>query len=360
MRVAGGVPMKPLALVLLLLAAGCAMEDATRQPDPGNLEISVGRCPDYPTPCSRGIVLLNIEDRSVSVVDLPAGKEAARIPLPTGAWLTGLAVDDGGDRAFVVTADGQVFAIDLEALEMTRVFEDQRLYFSAAAWDAPRRRLLLAVGEKGQRRKEPPEQESIHALVEGRLVKLVSPPIGPQLMLARGDRLWCAGLAHCVLGAGIRASGLGVVDLATDTLLRHELFPEGGASDLALGPAGRLWAVNDDMGQLLGFTPDLDEGPVRNLFDFWVDESFEYPGQVEVDATRVLVSTTSSERVVVYERRDTFLSDHPVREYRLEDLGPLLGMCLLEDGRVAVTVMEKNAVIILNRRDAHPFTGFAR
>ncbi|MHC4860413.1 MAG: SMP-30/gluconolactonase/LRE family protein [Planctomycetota bacterium] len=351
--------MKLFAIAALLVMLACAGEPPAPPHDTGVREIAVGDTPDYPVVCSRGIVLLNTSERSVSVVDLEAGVEAARIPLPTEGWVTDLAVDDSGDRAFVPTNDGKVFEIDLAGLVAKTLFDDERLYFWAAAWDAPRRRLLLSVGRMGQRKKEPREQETIHALVDGRLTKLVSPPVGPQVMRVRGDRLWCAGLAHCVLGFGERAGGVGVVDLATDTLLRHELLPVGDANDLAIGPGGRIWAA-DESGRLLGFGPDLGEAVVRNLFDFWGDERCELANNVEVDETRVLVAMSSSDRIFEYERRDGFLSDRPVREYDLTDVGPLTGMCLLPDGRLAATIQERNVVRLIRREDARPFTGFRK
>lgn len=349
--------MRPIAIAALLVVLACAEEPPAPPPDTGVREIAVGEDPCSPTVCSRGIVLWNSSERSVSVVDLEADVEAARIPLPTEGWVLDLAVDDGGDRAFVPTNDGKVFEIDLAGLEAKTLFDDERLYFRTAEWDAPRRRLLLSVGRLGQRKKEPPEQESIHALVDGRLTKLISPPVGPLVMRARGDRLWCAGLAHCVLGAGERAGGVGVVDLATDTLLRHELLPVGDAGDLAIGPGGRLWAA-DESGRLLGFAPDLGEAVVRNLFDFWEDERCELANNVEVDESRVLVAMSGSDRIFEYERRDGFLSDRPVREYDLTGIGVVTGMCLLPDGRLAATVMERNVVRLFRREDARPFTGF--
>jgi hypothetical protein len=293
-------------------------------------------------PDGHTLLCTNLGDHTLSVIDLRSRRETARIRLtvttedsegrPTYGYISGLAVDDETGRVWAVSTKGQIFLVDLSARSSKTLFQDPAHRFSSAAWDTRRHRLLVAA-----------EERTIYAYAGGELTHLFDTAL-PAIMLRReGARL-------CCVSCDLNESAVGLLDLATGEFVFEHILETGIATDVATGPAGRIWVADAGERRLLELSPRGAILVVRNT-DRWLHV-------VDTDGSRVLVAQcgTPPTPILEYESTHGRFPGLPVREYPVpEEISAILA---LPGGEVAVALPEANVVRIIGAEEARPFSGF--
>jgi hypothetical protein len=305
-------------------------------------------------------------------VDLEAGREVARVRIPvterdaagelTHGYPSDTAVDESGGRIWVVTTEGQILTIDLGTHAVESRFADPDLSFLNAVWDSPRSRLILA-GENFE------EAESgFYAFSAGRLTRIarearLGQEFAARVLAIRGSELRFLAQADVIEGEGSDDSGVGTLNLETDEVVAYRLLPEGSAQDLAIGPDGRNWVVDDGRCRLLVFSADWKQVAQRPMSGSLDREGTLYaPTLVDADATRAVVAGEGQppKPILEYAVDGALVSDLPVREYDATRHGELGDVILLPDGRLCAAFRDPGRLVFLDAGDARPFPGFDR
>ncbi len=349
--------MRPSTVVFLVAAllSACGARNSPC-PAPGPViarEIQVGEGASRLTLLPDGVRLIvsNLEDSSLSVVDLAAGTEIRRIlfDLVTEEveLIDSTFVDPDGKTVWAASTRGRVLRVDLDTGETEELFLDMDYYFSGILRDVEHNRLILA-GEQ-----EEDKEFGFWSLAEGEIESIAHTDLQPYELCRVGSRVHFLACESAIWGEGSSSSALGVLDLKTDEVTEFRHLEEGIAFALRIGPKGDLWVTDLGMDRILRFSPDLTRVVVRSMRDFW-EEGGGSPMHLAVDEGRVLVS--DGNRVLEYERSGEMLSDLPVREYAVAEIvGDIL---CLPGGRLIVADYRTGILHVLSADDAKPFSGW--
>jgi hypothetical protein len=358
--------MRAVLLSLFLALAACGGE-----PSPPVLTYPVREIPVGREPCrilvlddGASLVTTNLDDNTISLVSLVAGRETARLVLPvrtegadgpTYGHLEGLAADPEERRLYVTTNEGQVFQVDRATREHRVLFDDPRYDLQVAVYDAARDRLLVG-GED-----EEEKTFGIYEVGEGSLTLIAATPHCPFHVGIHGDELRLSGCDSMIWRDGQKASAVGTVDLAAGRLKSYRLLPRGIAGELAIDAEGRTFVADHGVDRILAFSPDwarVGERPTWRFGEPYGDGAVS-PWHLALTESGLLVGELgeSSDRVLEYGRDGGHLSQWPVREYphppaALGDIAALPG------GWLAMTSYRENVVRLVSPDEARPFSGF--
>jgi hypothetical protein len=351
--------------LIVLLIASC--DDPAPAPTalvPPIKEIAVGdgACQLTLLPDGRRLLVNNLEEYTLSVVDLAEGREVRRIRLDVaeehGEYIRSYALGRDGRTVWAACNRGRIFEVDVDTGAATQRFLDREYYFNGIAEDAERNRLILG-GEQ-----EATEDIGFFAfaLPDGEISWLDRTGYTPDQLRIVGSRLWFLGREPAIFGEGKHDSIIGIFDLARDRIADERSFKRGITYALEIGPAGDFWLTDHGADRLMRLSPVLDHVIVRRMGGFWGwDARGASPMELDLDEHRVYVSG-GEKGVLEYERRGDFLSDLPVREYRVtggEPFEDAVGDVLcLPDGRLLVANRLEGILQVFGPEDGEPFEGF--
>ena len=310
----------------------------------------------------RTLVCKNAEEHTLSIIDLSARGEVARIRLPvaerrgdgepTEGYLTGLVEDRSTKTLWAVSNEGQICSVDMRDRSASTRYTsrsdgDIASDFLAAAWDPDRARLLISAQERED------ERGVLLAFVSGRLQVIAETTMPIWNMQRRGSMLYFVSSRPGVVDEGAFDSAVGAINLRSDHTVLESDLAAGYAESLVILSDGRLLLADSGLDRLLEYAASGALRITREMGDL-------SPAAMHAGAHRVAVMEQGHpvRPILIYQMTDGGLSPSPVKEFPIHE-GELGGVVTLPGGGLAVSLHRENAVLLLGAEQAKRFRGFS-
>lgn len=325
---------------LLAGLAACADETDT----PHRQVVPVGSEPMAVAATADGRTVVSVNyPAAVSVVDVRAGREAARVEAPLRSpedRLVDVAIDPRAKTAWVASNGGEIFSVDLASHAIRpRCRSKEPLALSAVAWDADRSRVWVGDSRGG-----------IHWLDGSELRELFTFDAWIVDLQVHGPVLFFTATEGPVVGDA--NSSFGAYDLAAGDWLFDRMFEAHSLGEMSVA-GDRLWIAESGRFRLLEFTVQGRQIATRYLDPpdglvpgFAID-------QVAASHAQVVIASAerSAQRILAYRKASGGFRSLPDAQYAVP--GSCTALCLVGEWGLAAGVGDD--VVLIPREDAQPF-----